>query len=96
VGRGERGPEGTFADAAAFGELVVNATGGLVSVAALQAAGAENLRGKVVVDVSNALDFSQGFPPKAVTFDGRSVAEEIQREFPDTRVVKTLNTMNNL
>ncbi|MFE4632417.1 NAD(P)-binding domain-containing protein [Streptomyces sp. NPDC056773] len=49
---------GTFADAAASAELVVNATGGLVSLAALEAAGADNLRGKTVVDVSNALDFS--------------------------------------
>ena len=86
---------GTFADAAAFGELVVNATGGLVSVAVLQAAGGANLDGKVVVDVSNPLDFSEGFPPKIASFGGRSVAEEIQREFPGARVVKTLNTMNN-
>src|SRR5690348_10081974 len=57
---------GTFADAAAFGEVVVNATGGLVTSAVLQAAGAENLAGKVLMDVSNALDFSGGFPPKVV------------------------------
>ncbi|NUR30399.1 MAG: NAD(P)-binding domain-containing protein [Catenulispora sp.] len=86
---------GTFADAAAFGEVVVNATGGLVTKAVLEAAGAANLAGKVVVDVSNALDFSKGFPPDAVTFDGIGVAEMIQRDFPQSRVVKTLNTMNN-
>lgn len=86
---------GTFADAAAFGEVVVNATGGLVTKAVLAAAGAANLAGKVVVDVSNALDFSKGFPPEAVTFDGIGVAEMIQRDFPQARVVKTLNTMNN-
>jgi predicted dinucleotide-binding enzyme len=86
---------GTFAGAAAGAELVVNATGGLVSLAALTAAGAENLRGKVVVDVSNALDFSEGFPPKIVAPDGVSVAEQLQRAFPEARVVKTLNTMNN-
>lgn len=86
---------GTFADATADAEIVVNATGGLVSLAALTAAGAENLRGKVVVDVSNGLDFSEGFPPRIVTPDGVSVAEQLQRAFPETRVVKTLNTMNN-
>ncbi|WP_042412796.1 NADPH-dependent F420 reductase [Streptacidiphilus anmyonensis] len=86
---------GTFADAAAGADLVVNATGGLVSLAALTAAGAENLRGKVVVDVSNPLDFSEGFPPKIVTPDGVSAAEQLQRAFPEARVVKTLNTMNN-
>ncbi|MFI8254552.1 NADPH-dependent F420 reductase [Streptomyces filamentosus] len=86
---------GTFAEVGAAAELVVNATGGLVSLAALEAAGAGNLRGKVLVDVSNPLDFSGGFPPKVVTFDGLSLAERIQAEFPETRVVKTLNTMTN-
>lgn len=86
---------GTFAAAAAGAELVVNATGGLVSLAALEAAGAENLAGKVVVDVSNPLDFSAGFPPAVQTPDGGSLAEQIQRTFPEARVVKTLNTMTN-
>ncbi|MQY15592.1 hypothetical protein SRB5_57760 [Streptomyces sp. RB5] len=86
---------GTFADAAAAAELVINATSGLVSLSVLEAAGAANLRGKVLIDVSNALDFSGGFPPKVVTPDGGSLAEQLQKAFPDTRVVKTLNTMNN-
>lgn len=86
---------GTFADAAAFGEVVLNATAGTVTAAVLAAAGAANLAGKVVIDVSNALDFSRGFPPDAVTFDGLGVAETIQRDHPQVRVVKTLNTMNN-
>ena len=89
------GGHGTFADAAGPAELVVNATGGLVSLAVLQAAGAENLRGKVLVDVSNGLDFSEGFPPRVVTPDGGSLAEQLQKAFPETRVVKTLNTMTN-
>ncbi|MFI9112357.1 NADPH-dependent F420 reductase [Streptomyces venezuelae] len=86
---------GTFADAAAPAELVVNATGGLVSLAVLESVGADGLRGKVVVDVSNGLDFSEGFPPKVVTPDGGSVAEQLQKAFPEARVVKTLNTMTN-
>ncbi|MEU1861485.1 NADPH-dependent F420 reductase [Streptomyces gardneri] len=89
------GAHGTFADAAGPAELVVNATGGLVSLAVLESAGAENLRGKVLVDVSNALDFSEGFPPKVLTPDGGSLAEQLQKAFPETRVVKTLNTMTN-
>lgn len=89
------GAHGTFADAAGSAELVVNATGGLVSLAALQAAGAANLNGKVLIDVSNALDFSEGFPPKVGLPDGRSVAEHLQEAFPEARVVKTLNTMTN-
>lgn len=84
----------TFADAAAHGEVVVNATGGGASIAALELAGSENLAGKVLVDVSNPLDFSEGFPPTLFVKDTDSLAEQIQRAFPDARVVKTLNTMN--
>jgi predicted dinucleotide-binding enzyme len=91
---GEAAGAGTFADAAAWGEVVVNATGGLVSIDALTSAGAENLAGKVLLDVSNPLDFSGGFPPTVVQADGRSLGEQIQDAFPDARVVKTLNTMN--
>jgi predicted dinucleotide-binding enzyme len=91
---GEGASEGTFADAAAWGEVVVNATGGLVSLEALTAAGEENLAGKVLLDISNPLDFSEGFPPKVVQPDGRSLGEQIQSAFPEARVVKTLNTMN--
>ncbi|MFF2085575.1 NADPH-dependent F420 reductase [Nocardia sp. NPDC058176] len=89
------GAHGTFADAAADAELIVNATSGTVSLAALTAAGADNLRGKVIVDVSNPLDFSQGFPPKLVVPEAGSVAESLQQAFPDAFVVKTLNSTNN-
>lgn len=89
------GSHGTFADAAAAGELIVNATAGLVALAALTAAGAANLTGKVIVDVSNPLDFSGGFPPALVVPAEGSVAEQLQAAFPDTMIVKTLNTMNN-
>ncbi|HSN06583.1 MAG TPA: NAD(P)-binding domain-containing protein [Candidatus Angelobacter sp.] len=85
--------EGTFADAASWAEVVVNATGGLVSIEALTAAGAANLAGKPLLDVSNPLDFSGGFPPKVAQPDGRSLGELIQETFPAARVVKTLNTM---
>jgi predicted dinucleotide-binding enzyme len=90
---GEAASEGTFADAAAFGEVVINATAGAHSLAALHAAGAENLRGKVLVDVANPLAHDSGFPPKLAVANDDSLAEQIQRAFPEARVVKTLNTV---
>ena len=86
--------EGTFADAAAFGELVFNCTAGIHSVAALEAAGPTNLAGKILVDVANPLDFSQGFPPSLAVLNTDSVGEQLQRALPEARVVKALNTMN--
>jgi predicted dinucleotide-binding enzyme len=86
--------QGTFADAAAHGQLVVNCTAGAGSLEALAAAGADNLAGKVLVDVSNPLDYSQGMPPSLFVFGTDSLAEQIQRAYPGARVVKTLNTVN--
>lgn len=87
---------GTFAESAAFGEMVINATNGANSLNALDLAAEENLSGKVILDVSNPLDFSKGMPPSLL--DGvnntNSLGEEIQKEFPDTKVVKTFNTMS--
>lgn len=82
-----------YAGAAASAELVVNATNGAGTLAALGQAGAENLAGKVLVDVSNPLDFSAGMPPTLFVKDPDSLGEQIQRAFPDARVVKTLNTL---
>jgi predicted dinucleotide-binding enzyme len=82
-----------FADAAAHGELLFNCTAGSASVAALTAAGEDNLAGKVLVDVSNALDFSSGDAALFVT-STESLAERIQAAFPAARVVKSLNTVN--
>lgn len=86
--------QGSFADAAKFGQLVFNCTNGAASLDALAAAGAENLEGKVIVDVSNPLDFSKGMPPTLFVFGDDSLGERIQRAFPKSRVVKTLNTVN--
>ena len=86
---------GSFAEAAAFGELVVNATNGSNSITALILAGTKNLAGKVLIDIANPLDFSNGMPPSLLPGlnNTNSLAEEIQRTFPDTMVIKTLNTM---
>jgi 8-hydroxy-5-deazaflavin:NADPH oxidoreductase len=84
----------TLAEAAAGAELVVNATNGVGSIEALEAAGEENLAGKVLVDIANPLDFSQGMPPSLTVSNTDSLGEQIQRRFPETRVVKALNTVN--
>jgi predicted dinucleotide-binding enzyme len=84
----------SFADAATHGELVVNATAGAGSLAALEAVGADALAGKVIMDVSNALDFSRGMPPTLTVANTDSVAEQIQRAYPAARVVKALNTVS--
>ena len=83
-----------FPDAAAHGELVFNCTAGAASLEALGAAGEENLTGKVLIDVTLPLDFSQGRPPRLFVCNDDSLGEQIQRAFPETRVVKTLNTVN--
>lgn len=84
----------TFAEAARSAEIVINATSGRGTLPALEQAGAAALGGKVLVDVSNPLDFSAGFPPTLFVANTDSLAEQVQRAFPDARVVKTLNTMN--
>jgi 8-hydroxy-5-deazaflavin:NADPH oxidoreductase len=84
----------TFSEAAAHGEMVVNATSGVVSLEALELAGEDNLNGKVLVDISNPLDFSQGMPPILSVSNTDSLGEQIQRRFSEARVVKTLHTMN--
>jgi predicted dinucleotide-binding enzyme len=91
---GGKASEGAFADAAAASELVFNCTSGTVSLAALESAGARNLAGKILVDVANPLDFSKGMPPTLSVANTDSLAEQIQRAFPEAKVVKTLNTTN--
>jgi len=86
--------EGSFTEAAAFGELVVNCTAGAHSLEALEQAGRANLAGKVLIDVANPLDLSGGMPPTLTVANTDSLGERIQRALPDTKVVKALNTMN--
>src|SRR5499426_3387543 len=83
---GARGRTGTFAEAAAFGDVVFNCTHGASSLAALTEAGAENLHGKVLIDVANVLPPDDPGP--------QSLGQQIQNAFPQTRVVKALNTVN--
>lgn len=84
---------GTFAEAAAHGEIVINATAGAASLDALELTGEENLEGKILIDVANPLTFSSGMLSLVVS-NTDSLAEQIQRAFPRTKVVKALNTVN--
>lgn len=90
---GAKASQATYADAAAFGEVVFLCVKGEGAVPALKAAGA-GLDGKIVVDITNPLDFSKGFPPSLTVGNTDSLGETLQREFPKAKIVKTLNTVN--
>lgn len=91
---GNGASQGSFADAAAFGEIIFNCTNGMGALPALQQAGADNLKGKLIIDITNPLDFSKGMPPSLSVCNTDSLAEQLQREFPEARIVKSLNTVN--
>lgn len=87
----------TFNEAAAFGELVIHVSKGVNAIDVIKLAGASNLKGKILIDITNPLDFSKGMPPSLIPelSNTNSLGEEIQKMLPDTHVVKTLNTMWN-
>jgi predicted dinucleotide-binding enzyme len=90
---GKGASHGTFADAAAFAEIIFNCTSGMVTLDAVRQAGTKNFDGKIVVDVANALDFSKGMPPTLSVSNTDSLGEQVQRELPTAKVVKALNTV---
>lgn len=90
----ERATLATYEEAARAGEILINATSGAGSLPALEAAGAPNLDGKIMIDIANPLDFSQGFPPSLTVCNTDSLAEQLQRAFPNLKLVKSLNTLN--
>jgi 8-hydroxy-5-deazaflavin:NADPH oxidoreductase len=85
---------GTYAEAAAFSNIIINGTNGSGTLQAFKLAGEQNISGKVILDISNPLDFSKGFPPSLFVCNTDSLGEQLQREFPSAHVVKSLNTMN--
>jgi len=91
---GARARTAAFADASRFGEIVFNCTGGAHSMEALEMVGAEPLRGKILIDVSNPLQVGEGGTMVLAFCNTDSLGERIQRAFPETRVVKALNTVN--
>lgn len=84
----------TFDNACADASLVINATSGSAGTAVISSIPADHLAGKTLIDVSNPLDFSQGFPPSLLVCNDDSLAEQIQRTAPGANVVKALNTIN--
>jgi len=84
----------TYRDAARGADVIVNATSGQGSIQALKEVGEDNLNRKLLLDVANPLDFSKGMPPSLSPVNTDSLGELIQRTFPNSKVVKTLNTMN--
>lgn len=89
---GHRGSAAVFRDAAQQAEVVVLALSGAATLDVVQSLG-DAADGKLVVDVTNPLDFSQGFPPSLLT-TRESLAEQVQAALPQARVVKALNTVN--
>jgi 8-hydroxy-5-deazaflavin:NADPH oxidoreductase len=85
---------GTIAEAAAHGEVLANAMSGTGSLDTLKLAGDQHLAGKVLIDISNPLDFSKGMPPTLSVCNTDSLGEQIQRTFPALKVVKSLNIVN--
>ena len=91
---GKNASQGTFADAAQFGDIIFNCSKGEYSQEVLKAAGEKNLEDKIVVDVANPLDFSKGMPPTLILVNDNSLGETLQATFPQAKIVKALNTLN--
>jgi predicted dinucleotide-binding enzyme len=90
---GEKASAGTFADAASFGEIILLATLGTANESALTAAGAANLRGKILIDTTNPLGHTSGGPPTLAVSGNDSGGERVQRHVPEALVVKAFNTV---
>ena len=90
----EKASEGTFTEAAKFGDIIFVCTKGNITLDAIRLTGIENFNGKTVVELSNPLDFSKGMPPTLTVCNDTSVGEQVQKLLPEANVVKTLNMVN--
>lgn len=95
AGKGANASNGTFRQAAAFGEIIFNCTAGAASLSVLKTVGSENLNGKILVDIANPIVRDQYNSLIPELCNTNSLGEEIQRQYPEAKVVKTLNTMNS-
>ncbi len=93
---GPKASQGTFEDAVMHGEVIFNCTKGMAALEAIKMGGLKNYSSKIIIDISNPLDFSQGSPPRLAPemVNTNSLGEEIQKLIPDAHVVKTLNIVN--
>lgn len=90
---GKKAKIGSFEAAAKHADWIINATNGAGAMEALHLAGTDNLKDKIMIDISNPLDFSEGMPPILFVSNTDSLGEQIQRAFPQLKVVKAFNTL---
>jgi len=95
AGAGKSASAGTFADTAAFGDIVVLATLWSGTENALTLAGRKPFTGKVVIDATNPLVFTPGAPPGLALGHTDSGGEQVQRWLPEARVVKCFNMVGH-
>jgi predicted dinucleotide-binding enzyme len=83
-----------FAEVADFGEIIILSTWGNATANAIDLGGKKKFASKLVIDMTNPLDFSNGIPPSFTGTLGNSLGEQIQKQLPDAKVVKAFNAVS--
>lgn len=96
-GEKQKASVGSFTEAASFEDMVIIATqwDGTINAIKMADSATKNFAGKIVIDVTNPLDFSKGMPPKLAVGHTDSAGETVQRLLPDAKVIKTFNIVGN-